>query len=408
MTNEPRMNHRFILPESFDPSDSLPPKLHRYCDDARYFVATVLTKISRGQVDEDGNVRLAAKYLRNIMNFRNYRHVIDALLEADIVERGSYLIGVKSFGYRLSERFVNDRHVRVAPTDRRLIQRLEAYYAEHERNRRSQMKPVHKALERHQRRLSIDRDHASEILQKLPPGSNPWDTQNVLICDIDNRNFHLSIGTYGRVSNNITSLKRELRHALRLRKDPLCNADVRCCQPALLGQLAHEATRKHGKTGGVCNYDVQIGADIDSFIELVQSGGFYEFLVVNLKNRSCPVFTRDDAKKRFLTDVLAKRGTYRSAVEDVFREHFPTVYNFIRSVNRDGAEHANLIRLLQRAESDLVIHTVAADLVVSRPEMFFMTLHDSIFATERDLPFVAEAFEAAFKRRGYSMSLKLG
>ena len=127
-----------------------------------------------------------------------------------------------------------------------------------------------------------------------------------------------------------------------------------------------------------------------------------------LRNRSYPGFTREDVKQRFIADVLAKRGNYPSAVEDAFREHFPTVYRFIRIVNKDGSEHANLIRLLQRAESDLVIHTVAADLAVRRPEMFILTLHDSIFATARDIPFVVEAFEDAFKRNCFSMTLKLG
>ena len=397
----------FIQPESFDPGETLPPKLHRFGDDSRYFVSTILRKMSRGQVDEDGNVRLAAKYLRSIMNFRNYSRVIDAMLDSGVVDRVSYLVGVKSFGYRLSERFVNDKHVRVAATDGRLIKRLEAFYAEQEKDRRSRMRPVHEALERHQQRLSIDRDHAAEILARLPPKSNPWDTQNILIQDIVNKDFRLSIGTYGRVSNNITSLKRELRQALRLGKDPLSNVDIRCCQPALLGKLAQEATEQQRATSGACNYDVQCGGDIGSFGNLVQMGEFYEFMVVKLSNRSCPVFTRNEVKERFMKDILAKRGNYPSLVEDLFCELFPTVYRFIRHVNKDGSEHANLIRRLQRAESDLVIHTVAADLAVRRPGMFFLTLHDSIFATEQDIPFVVEAFETAFKRYEFSMSLKV-
>ena len=166
---------------------------------------------------------------------------------------------------------------------------------------------------------------------------------------------------------------------------------------------------------GASNYDAPVysslytsSPDLDTFCELTQSGGFYEFLMVNLRNRSCPVFTRDDVKERLMADVLAKRGNYPSAVEDMFREHFPTVYRFICGINKDGAEHANLIRLLQRAESDLVIHTVVADLAVRRPEMFILTLHDSIYTTARDIPEVVEAFEAAFNRNCFAMTLKLG
>lgn len=396
----------FILPESFDPCEHLPPELHRFSDDARYFVSTILRKSSRGHVDEAGYVRLEAKYLRKIMHKHEYNHVVDAMLAGGVVDRAGYLIGVKSFGYRLSERFVNDRHVRVAATDKRLIKRLEAFYAEQEKDRRSRMQPVHEALERHQQRLSIDREHAAEILTRLPPKSNPWDTQNVLIRDIVDKDFHLSVGTYGRISNNISCLKRELRQALRLGKDPLSYVDIRCCQPALLGKLAEEATRQQGATRVVCNYDAPDHGDIGSFSKLVQSGGFYEFLMENMRNRPCSVFTRDAVKERFMADILAKRGNYPSAVEDVFREHFPTVHRFIRNINKDGSEHANLIRLLQRAESDLVIGTVAADLSVRRPEMFILTLHDSIFATSQDIPVVRDAFEAAFNRNGFNMSLK--
>jgi len=418
MKNNPPQHLMFILPESFDPHEMLPTELRRFSDDARHFVSTIMRKTSRGHVDRDGNVRLAAKYLRRIMNFREYAHVIEAMLDRGVINRASYQVGVKLFGYRLSERFVNDKHVRVAATDRRLIGRLEAFYAEQARERRSRMQPVHEALERHQQRLSIDRDHAAEVLMRLPPKSNPWDSQNVLIRDIEDKHFRLSIGTYGRVFNNISALKRELRQALRLGKDPLSNVDIRCCQPALLGRLAQEAAiqqaaatqqaaaGQQAAADAACNYDVQIGGDIGNFSRLVKNGGFYEFLMSNLQNRSRPVLTRDDVKKRFMADILAKQGNYPSVVEAVFREHFPTVHRFIRKVNRDGAEHANLIRLLQRAESDLVIGIVAADLSVRWPQMFMLTLHDSIFATGQDIPFVVEAFEAAFHRNGYSMSLK--
>lgn len=111
-------------------------------------------------------------------------------------------------------------------------------------------------------------------------------------------------------------MKRELRQALRLGKNPLSNVDIRCCQPALIGKLAQEATRQPGATRGVCNYDVQFGGDIGSFNKLVQSGGFYEFLMADMRNRSCPVFTRKYVKDRFMADILAKRGNYPSAVED--------------------------------------------------------------------------------------------
>lgn len=418
----------FRLPESFAPEDYLrSTRLRPHCDDARYFVSTILTKTACGNVDDDGNVRLMANQTRSIMHNRECRSIVDSLLDGGVVERTGYTVGVKAFGYRLSNRFVSDRHGRVQATDRRLIRRLEVFHAEQEQERRSRMQPVHFALERHQRRLSIDMEQAGEILSRLPAASNPWDCQGVLVRDIQEKSFHLNVGTYGRVSNNISCMKRELRKSLRLENEELRNVDISCSQPVFLGKAAAIETGREAGSGIACNYDAQLFSglyttstidykyintiaykEIEKFNELVQSGLLYEFLADRMSSRTGSVFTRDDVKKPFLRDVVAKRGNYQSDLEDVFSEHFPAVHRFIRRVNKDGAEHANLIRRLQRDESDLVIGNVAADIVTRRPDMFILTLHDSIFATSSDLPFVADAFESAFSRNGFPMNLKHG
>ena len=413
---------QFRLPGTFDPAEFLrTPKLIRLADDARYFIALILTKTARGDVDEFGNVRLMAKHLRNIMHPHRYNHVVDALLDGGAVERKPYQVGQRAFGYRLAERFRDDKHVRIPATDTRLIGRLTAFHTQTEQERRARLKPVHVALEKHQQRLTIDGDQARDVLKILPPESNPWDCQGLLVADIEQREFHLNIGRFGRLSNNITSMKREIRPALRLGQEPLQHVDIRCCQPALIGKAARAAREEdRGQRRPASNYDSPFVhhlfsscGDLDVYCELVQSGRFYDFLLSKLKTRPCPNFARDDLKKRFLADVVAKRkanrhgAEYPSAVEDTFQRLFPSVYRFIRDINRDGWEHENLIRRLQREESRLVIETVAADLVVRHPEVFVLTLHDAIFTTARGIPVVVGAFEAAFERNGFPMSLKV-
>ena len=433
------------LPESFRPGEFLrTPKLIRLADDARYFISLILTKTARGQVDQFGNVRLMAKYLRNIMHKHHYHHVVDALLERGAVERVAYEVGKRSFGYRLAERFRDDKHVRIAAEDPRLIDRLRLFHEQAELARQSRMKPVHFALERHQQRLTIDGDQARDIIASLPQRSNPWDCQGVLVRDIEDRDFHVNVGRFGRLSNNITSMKREIRPALRLQSEPLHHVDIRCCQPALIGKAArdtagqaghstaeqdkrgrvngeaymmpqHGQQGKHGKSQQICDAPdpPYHGGDLDVYCELVQSGRFYDFLLSKLEIETCSNFTRDEVKKRFLADVVAKRkanrhgAEYPSDVEDTFRRLFPTVWRFVRAVNRNGWEHENLIRRLQQEESKLVIETVAAELIARHPELFVLTLHDAIFTTASGIPVVVGAFEAAFDQIGYRMDLKV-
>lgn len=433
----------FVLPESFDPREFLGNQNRARWDDARYFVSLILTKLAHRDVDlVDGVevVRLHAKHLRNIMHQSFYASVIDALVKARFVldgpaiERFPYRVGERSFGFRLAARFINDRHARVPATDPRLIKRLTAFHQQADAERQTRMKPVHFALCKQQLRLRIHGDKAREILAGLPRASNPFDTQGILVRDIENREFRCNVGRYGRVTNNITSLKRELRKMLHVADKPLVSVDLSCAQPAIVARLLTEAggptenesirsTEAKGEifrgsiydstNDGGLHYDSTsvhpATSDLERFRRLTQTGRFYDFMVNELAEHD---ITRDEFKKRFLADVVAKkkanaRGSeYHSIVEDKFRELFPTVYRFIRRVNSGGWEHANMIRRLQQAESELVIETVCADLVARYPGMFLITLHDAIYSTPENLPTIEQAFHRAFDVTGYSMTLK--
>lgn len=419
-------SYHFRLPESFQPREFLrTPELIYLADDARYFVSLILTKTARDQVDDSGHVRLMAKHLRSIMHKHHYKQVVDALLVGGAVKRVAYQVGECSFGYQLAERFHRDKHVRIAAQDPRLVDRLRLFHEQAEQERQSRMKPVHFALERHQRRLSIDVNQAREIIESLPPASNPWDCQGILVRDIQEKDFHVNVGRYGRLTNNITSMKREIRSALRLGSESLKHVDISCCQPALIGRAAKQA-EQHPERGQnqskeenqlVSIYDApdspHCRGDLDVYCELVQSGQFYDFLLAELKIGPCPNLTREDLKKRFLTDVVAKRkanrhgAEYPSDIEDRFRALFPSLYKFIRDINCDGWEHKNLIRQMQQEESKLVIEAVAANLVARHPRIFVLTLHDAIFTTASGIPVVVGAFEAAFDQIGYPMTLKV-
>lgn len=151
--------------------------------------------------------------------------------------------------------------------------------------------------------------------------------------------------------------------------------------------------------------------DLTLYCDLAQHGRLYEYLLEMLENRSCPISGRKELKKRFLTDVVAKRKAnrkgeeYPSDVEDVFRAAFPSVYRFIRSINHDGWHHKNLIRQLQREESGLVIETVAADLVAKHPGVFVLPLHDALYTTSQGKPAVVAAFNSAFDLTNFHMEL---
>jgi hypothetical protein len=367
------------------------------------------------------------------MHFSEYHRVIEALLDHGAIERIGYSAGQQSFGYRLSERFIGDKHIRLPVSDPRLISRLPRFFWRAEADRLSRMKPVHHLLAEQQYRLQIDGDDARQILDSLPPKSNPYDVQGILVRDIECRKFQLNVGRYGRVSNNITSMKREVRKALRVNGEPLVSVDISCAQPALLAKIikdkprqrerqtkerkAEERSKQETQLPKGSIYDVHEilpslpNDDLALFETLVLNGKFYAFLLDHLHRLGIPM-ERETLKRKFLADVIAKRkanrygAEYPSQVEDIFRLLFPTVYGFIRDFNNDGWHHENLIRELQRQESKLVIETVAAALTTQYPDTFFLTLHDAIYTTSNHIPKVEQAFKNAFTQIGFQMTLK--
>ena len=241
----------FFLPESFLPAEFLrSPELRFAMNDARFFIHTILTKMARGAVDGRGYVRLKAEYLRNIMHQGTYAAVIRALVDGGAVEKtSSYTPGEYSYGYKLSDRFLHDKHVRVPIRDERLLRRLQLSREEAEVVRQKRMKPVHLELERRQRRLEIDGNKARQIIAGLPEKSNPYDVQGILISAIERKEFRSSVSQYGRWFNSITGLKREVRSTLHVGGEPLVGVDINCSQPSFIALLIQDHGFRSGSTG---------------------------------------------------------------------------------------------------------------------------------------------------------------
>ncbi len=401
------MKYEFILPRSFQPADFLPLKLSVRADDARWLVSQIVRKLANRDVDAWGCVRLHSDVLRRVMYRPTEPAVIEALEAAGAIETAPYYAGVKAKGFRLAKRFLGDRCVRVMATDPRLIARIQAERERQQDEQRTRWLPVHYALDAEQLHLSVTAD-ADELLDGLPDHTRLC--QDVLVERIRRLERPFSVSSTGRVFNSITGLKGSLRPALRMHGEPMGSVDIRCAQPALLAMMLQPEFQTYGGLRlSTYKHATPVAppllpspcaaltseADVRSFSDLASSGLLYESLVTDTG------LERDVVKLSLLRDVLAKRGRYPSAVEEAFQNAFPSVLKIIRTVNHD--DHGELIRLLQRAESWLVVETVAPRLLGRIP---IMTLHDAIFSRVDGLDFVKGAFAEVFKELGFQLSLK--
>lgn len=412
------LNH----PKSLEIGEVMPSSLHRRLDDGLYLIHTILRRLThsadKAAASKGGYVRLKSDILARTMDHRTQRKVIDALLENDVIQRISYQVGSHCFGYRLCDRFMGSKHVRTMVRDPRLIRAIDRNRQRFASIRTENWLPIHFALDEHQRRLRIDMEHAEEIIRSLPIESNPFDIQRIIARNIHEQRFHFRVGKYGRVSNSISSMKREVRASLRHNGNPLTTEDISNSQPAFLALTAHTinaqqqtstpTNQQHPHPPPTTIHDFRFSPDLVDYCYLAGGGLLYDELQLLLRAKGHDI-SRDDLKRRVLTDIFAKKrlpsgSEYPSLVEDVFAERFPSVYLFIRQFNCNGIEHKNLIRYLQTCESNLVIHRVAADLI-ERGIPLVLTLHDAIFTSHDSGDMVVAGFEKAFDAQEFKMKI---
>ena len=410
------------LPRNFQAPDFLPIRLLPHADEAKYFVSQIVTKTAVKDTDPWGCVRLHHDFLRRVMDKDCIAPIVNALQDGGVIEVFAHCKGIKCKGYRMTARYTCVPSVRVPAIDPRLIDRIERERQRMNDEQRGRWLPVHRELSEQQVGLTIT-DDAEAILDALPSKTRDRVllSQSVLIDRIRRRKFHFSVGSTGRCFNNLCNLKRELRAAVRLYGEPLGNVDIRCSQLALLGMLLTgkipPLVPKSRETyeypllsvsslspsllllPAPCHSDSgHCDSDTVLFAALACDGCLNDRLLVEL---GWPAELRDRLKRSVLRDVLAQRGRYSNSAIEAFRRLFPSVYRSIRRINQ--ADHGELIRLLQRIESWLVIETVVPRLIGQIP---IVTLHDAIYSRRRDVAVVKAAFEEVLDDIGFRMSLK--
>ncbi len=200
-----------------------------------YLVSTILQRqaIGAGHGNDDF-VTLNAAQLNKIMAKDDANAVIEAAVSGGAINIDNhYVKGSHSRGYRLNERFKNDKIVELKPTDRRMIRALER-----QRNERKTSKLIQQMTDEFYK-IDVDLDLAREVISSLPEESNPFDRQTIIIEDIANKNFIVFPTRWGRFYNNISGLHSQVRIALSHRGARLRSADLKNSQPAFLGLRTH-------------------------------------------------------------------------------------------------------------------------------------------------------------------------
>lgn len=349
---------------------------------------------------DNGKARLQMKYLkRQVPQGDKY---LRNLVLLGIVERsGKPKKGLKSYEYSFADKY-KSKYFEVFLHDRKLIRRLEQLQIKVEKEHKKTIWG-HSKQQDFLKLLTIDAS-CYELIHTLS-ADNPDRADNMLASAIRiDQQIHSCIRdtTSQRMHTNITNMAKELRPYLRVDGQPLVNIDIKNSQPFLSTiLLTHpEKLAPFAKTKqlAIILKEIKIPKtmDITLYVELVTTGGLYEYLMDEFSKEDFTL-TRQETKKQVLRTLYAKNWKPKNPINrrarEIFIDRFPNVHKVfsrirgrVKSENKKDEKLVTYRRfsiLLQTIESHLVLDVIMKKIYKELPGVFAMTIHDSILTVNR-------------------------
>ncbi len=187
--------------------------------------------------------------------------------------------------------------------------------------------------------------------------------------------------TNNRLDTNFTNMSKELFDTI-LFHNQMEEYDLKNSQPALLSHILKEQGF--------------IGGDVELFHQLTNDTGFYEhFSNIGLD--------RENAKQ-MVFKVFFGKDRPKNLMTERFKEHFPTVSNYISAYKWENGDNAFAV-MLQQFESRLFIDNIYYKLSDMQIPVF--SKHDSISFFKHDRPKVYEVIMQEFGKIGFEGKIKL-
>jgi hypothetical protein len=148
-------------------------------------------------------------------------------------------------------------------------------------------------------------------------------------------------------------------------------------------------------------------SDVKTFKKHILNGTFYEAFGNILKEKnllpndimdiseetSRNKAIRRFAKKAVFESFFSKPASYKwSPSIRAFKECFPHVYQIFSAVKQGKGEHNTLACVLQRFESDMILHKVCLKIHHFYPSVLLYTIHDSLVTTIENQQIVRDIF----------------
>lgn len=396
------------------------PKIKGYKREYLYEVVSILASHVR---KDNKPAQLQISYIKQLVpQGDRYLH---ELINLRIIDRtGTPLKGLQSYQYSFSETYYS-RYIAVALLNQFLINRINKT-----RGMNRGMNIMNKSntgrlqQAKYLKLLTI----VEGYINALPDEIHKHNCQLAAANRIIQKDFFYSVDkTSERFHSNITNMSKLIRPFLLLDREHTVNIDIKNSQPYLSTVLLTDPAKlsiftKNGTFPMLLQSLEPLNSeDVTKYISLVNSGGFYEYMMNELSNIGIFI-TRDEVKKLCLRLLYRPTKAPKNKPENrnirtlrtIFKKSFPNVWKRFAVIrgNKRGNHFYNFKRLpilMQSIESYLILEVILPQ-VLRIPDCKALTIHDSVICNDR--PYIVEGIttimeKELFRFTGYKPRLSV-
>lgn len=391
-----------------------------------------LTNISKDNIDDDGYISVCSKLFRKL-TFREYNNYLNTFVKFNLLARKNYYV---------QHNMCNKYKFIVSESDASLCEEIDIYdYKLTNKMNNTVMssaKQNYKNLYnwlKHED-FTIDYENAiNKILElNVIPSIKLNFIQSVNAIRYKNIRFICHQSRDKRLHTNITNLKSVLRQFLYYKSKKLVNIDLKNSQIYFLAMLLLLIKHKHETK--LINYNKYLiledsseaidMIELQRFVDYAVNGVFYQVLGQDLMNEkgfnNLYEKRKFDIKKRQMIyeiydnpkelmkpitfELLFSSNDTNSKEKDWFYEKFPTISNVLMKIKE--IDYRRLALLLQNIESDVILNKVTKFISKHFPNVFMLTIHDSIMTLPEDAYIVQKVIiDITSELFGYSPKLSV-
>jgi hypothetical protein len=281
---------------------------------------------------------------------------------------------------------------------------------------------THLALFRLMNQLELSNDSIRQVVESLPLEKRPY--VYLAGTEFSQQRFFATIDDTGRLYTSLANLKKELRWLLTIQGEPLCEVDVRACQPLLLSVIVEP----HVST-----------SECMAFRRLAETREIYD------QFRDVTGLSMNEAKKaglEFLCGPSPSKGAIARVSEALqignrmnlrpkdiihlwFRQSFPEINEFLirskssarstlkmntwqrRAAKKKTAAYGVTSFEMQSLEASLIVDGVCKEFIQRFPGRFIGPIHDAVLCTKDLTQEVIEIMNGVFQKESLNPSIKI-